>query len=89
MQANQEAARYFGNVKPANLKRIALTAALPATRTARARSPSASAAAIRSRPFGSERQAAAFIKAGIAKGTVVNADEGRQAEINRRRDGPR
>jgi hypothetical protein len=53
MQANQEAARYFGNVKPANLKRIALTAALPATRTARARSPSASAAAIRSRQFGS------------------------------------
>ncbi|MDH6693975.1 hypothetical protein AB7M56_006029 [Bradyrhizobium elkanii] len=39
--------------------------------------------------FGSERQAAAFIKAGIAKGTVVNADEGRQAEIDRRRDGPR
>ncbi|MGN8544610.1 hypothetical protein [Bradyrhizobium sp. C9] len=39
--------------------------------------------------FGSERRAAAFIKAGIAKSTVVNADEGRRAEINRRRDGPR
>ncbi|MBP2428801.1 hypothetical protein [Bradyrhizobium elkanii] len=39
--------------------------------------------------FGSERQAVAFIKAGIAKGTVVNADDGRRAEIDRRCAGPR